>query len=328
MKDLNGILVALATPLSNDGSEIDYGRLCAHIDDMIEAGIHGIVPASGTGEYAFMTDAERMKVIEVAVRHINGRVPVVAQTSSISTADVIDRSKHAEQLGVDGLMILPPYLEIPSKSAIVRHYEMIARSVATPLVLYNVPFHAAEVDENMYRELIAVENIDYIKDSAGNMASLQKLIGTGGKVLTGSDALAPWAIMAGVHGMIWGAPNFAPHECVKLYELIRVGKIDDALSLWEKMRGIMLWLDGNGHDVNYIAGVKAAARITGRDLGPARRPTPPVSGAARHDIRLALSQMPNNRACEEYHVWRNWSEERNWLIQNHKAQISNLRYGN
>ena len=323
MKKLRGILAALSTPMTEKAHSIDVGRFRAHIDDMIQAGIHGVVPASGTGEYAYLNDDERYKLIEAGVKHVNGRVPVVAQTTAMSTQDVIERCKHAQGLGVDALMILPPYLEIPDERAIIRHYEFIARAVSTPIILYNVPSHAAEVTDDMFRELRAIENLDYIKDSSGDFSGLQKLIAVGGDVLTGIDSFAPYALLAGCKGMIWGAANFMPHECARLYDLIEADKIAEAFALWDSMKGIAMWLEGNRHDVRYLAGIKAAARLTGRDLGPARRPLPPVPGPARHDIRLALSTLPVNRSKEDHLVWRNWQEERDWLIQDHLGKSNN-----
>ena len=312
---LNGIFAAMCTPFEDDGETIDEGRYKAHIDDMIEAGLHGIVLCSGTGEYAYLRDEEKEQLIRVGAKHIDGRVPTVAQTTALSTADCINKARAAEDAGASAVMVMPPFLEPPTERGVIYHYEAIAKAVGIPVVMYNVPQQAAPLTLDIYRRLITVENLDYVKDSSGDFPELQKLIATGGGVLNGADPYAPYALMAGCTGMIWGAANFMPHECAKLYDLIAAGQHAEALALWEVMSPACLWLWSNGQGVDYLTGVKAATRLTGRDMGPARKPLPTVPGPARHDLRMALSRLPINRSKAERLVWRDWQEERDWLIQ-------------
>lgn len=318
MKQLTGIFAALCTPMDDPGEVIDLGKYRTHIDDIIGAGLHGLVLASGTGEYAYLSGAEKNELIAEGCRHVDGRVPTIAQTTALSTRDCIENAQFAQDAGASALMILPPYLEAPNERGVMYHYEAIAKSVTIPIVMYNVPAQAAPLTEYLYRKLLAVENLDYIKDSSGDILSLQKLIGIGGHVFNGSDPYAPYSLMAGCTGMIWGAANFMPHECAQLYDLIEAGKLNEAMALWDAMKTICFWLWGNGHDVDYLGGVKAATRLTGRDMGGSRKPLPPVPSVARHDIRMALSKLPVNRTKAERLVWRDWEEERDWLIQSYR----------
>ncbi len=318
MAELKGIFAAMCTPMDDSGDAIDPGRYRAHVDDMIEAGLHGLVLGSGTGEYAYLSDDERRWLIEEGCKHVNGRVPTIAQTTAMSTQDCIESARFAQDAGADALMVLPPFLEPPNERGVLYHYTAIAKSVSIPIVMYNVPAQAAPMTEELYRKVLAVENLDYIKDSSGDFVALQKLIGIGGNVLNGSDPYAVHSLMSGCVGMIWGAANFMPHECAQLYDLVATGKYAEALALWETMKAICLWLSGNVHDVDYLTGVKAATRLTGRDMGGARKPLPPVPGAARHDIKLALSKLPVNRTKVDRLVWRDWQEERDWLVQSYR----------
>ncbi len=315
MKNLYGILAAMCTPMDTHGETLDMGTYRAHIDDMISAGLHGVVLGSGTGEYAYLTRDEKRALIAEGARHVAGRAPTVAQVTELSTQEVIDGAMFAQDAGADAIMVMPPYLEAPNERGVMYHYTAVAKSVSIPVIMYNVPAQAAPLTEDLYRKLIAVENLDYVKDSSGDIMGLQKLVGIGGKVLNGADPYAPYSLMAGCVGMIWGAANFMPHECAKLYNLIQDGKLNEAMELWDTMKAICLWLWGNRHDVDYLTGVKAAARLTGRDMGGARKPLPPVPSAARHDLRIALSKLPVNRTKAERLVWRDWQEERDWLIQ-------------
>ena len=110
-KDLKGILVALITPFTDDGSKIDEGRLSAHIDHMINAGIHGLVPGGSTGEFTALTLEERKQLTELCVKYAAGRVPVVAGTGSTSTREAVDLAKHAAQSGAAALMVVPPFYD-------------------------------------------------------------------------------------------------------------------------------------------------------------------------------------------------------------------------
>lgn len=317
MTELKGILAAMCTPMDAAGEHIDFGRYRRHIDDMIEAGLHGVVLGSGTGEYAYLNTQEKRELIAVGAKHVAGRVPTVAQVTELATRDVIDGAMFAQDAGADALMIMPPYLEAPNERGVMYHYTAVAKAVSIPIVMYNVPAQAAPISESLYRKLIAVENLEYIKDSSGDMLGLQKLIGIGGKVLNGADPYAPYSLMAGCAGMIWGAANIMPHECARLYDLIAAGNLNEAMALWDSMKSICFWLWGNAHDVDYLTGVKAAVRLNGRDMGGARKPLPPVPSAARHELRMAMSKLPVNRTTVDRLVWRDWQEERDWLIQSY-----------
>jgi len=318
---LKGIFAAMCTPFDTSGEKLDEGRYTEHIDDMIEAGLHGLVLCSGTGEYAYLRDEEKMRLIELGVKHVNERVPTIAQTTALSTSDCIEKSKFAEQCGVSAVMVLPPFLEAPGERGVIYHYEAIAKAISIPVVMYNVPEQSCvDITPELYRRLLAIENLNYIKDSSADFTALQKLVGVGGGVLCGIDSLAPWSLMSGCCGMIWGAANFMPHECARLFDLISDGQHAEALKLWDTMKAISLWFGGNTFDVDYLTGVKAAARLSGRDMGPCRKPLPPVSGPARQAMRMALSRLPFNAVKDNRLLWRDWEEERDWLVQSTRGQ--------
>ncbi len=318
MTKLKGIFAAMCTPFDDTGEHIEEGKYTQHIDEMIEAGLHGLVLCSGTGEYAYLRDEEKQRLIELGAKHVNGRVPTIAQTTALSTADCIEKSRMAEDAGASAVMVLPPFLEAPGEKGIIYHYEALAKAISIPVVMYNVPEQSCvTITPELYRKLLAIENLDYIKDSSADFTAVQKLIGVGGGVLNGIDALAPYSLMAGCVGMIWGAANYMPHECAKLYDLIESGDYTEALELWRTMTALSLWFGGNNYDVDYLTGIKAAARLAGRDLGPCRRPLPPVPAPARQAIRMGMSKLPFNSAGNNRLVWRDWQEERDWLVQSY-----------
>lgn len=318
MSELRGVFAALCTPFDESGEHLDEGRYEAHIDEMIDSGLHGLVLCSGTGEYAYLRDAERDRLIELGARRVDGRVPTIAQTTALGTADTVERARRAEGAGVSALMVMPPFLEPPNERGVMYHYEAIAKAVSIPIVMYNVPAQSGvDITPDLYRRLVAIENLDYIKDSSGDFARLQKLVAIGGGVFCGADPLAPYALMAGACGMIWGAANAMPHECARLYDLVAAGKLADVLALWDRMKAACLFLWENDFGLDYLSGAKAAARLTGRDMGPTRKPLPPITAPARNALRMALAHLPDNPAKTDRLVWRDWLDERDWLVQSY-----------
>lgn len=320
MGQFHGVIVAVAMPMDGTGERIDEPALLDHLDWLIDAGVHGLLVLSGTGEYAYLRPEERRRVVERCLPHIAGRVPTMVQTSEMSVTDTIESSRHAEDHGADALMILPPWLESPSERGVLYHYEQVARSVATEIALYNTPAASGvEITPAMYRKLLAIDNIRYMKDSQGDLARIQKLAaigrGTKASVLCGVDPLAPFALMAGAAGMIWGCANIMPHECVQLVERIEAGQVAEALELWSLMWPTNAFMWENEFDVGFLPGVKTATEMVGRQMGPVRRPQMPVTGAARLAIEAALSTLPINGIDRSRLVWRPWEQEQDWLVR-------------
>jgi 4-hydroxy-tetrahydrodipicolinate synthase len=117
-KMFKGMCVPICTPFVEGGEAVDEGALKAHIDWLLEGGIHIILACGGTGEFAYLREAERRRVAEVTVRHVAGRADVFVQTSAINTADAVANSKAALDVGADAIMILPPYFEGPSMDGV------------------------------------------------------------------------------------------------------------------------------------------------------------------------------------------------------------------
>ena len=293
-KELKGVLAALCTPFDESGEHLAEGKLCAHIDRMIEAGVHGIVLCAGTGEFAFLREDEKRWIIELGTRHIDGRVAVIAQTSAINTADAIERAKHAEGAGADALMILPPYFEGPGEAGTIRHYERIAAAVSTPMVLYNIPQVAGfEITPALFERFLELDNVEYVKDSKGDLVSQQELVATGGKVLSGADPIAPFAIMAGSVGWIWGAVNVMPHESVQLYNLLVADRHAEALALWRRMAPLNIYFWYGVYNML----VKEAANLRGFDLGPVRASGMPATDGELEALRARLAPLESEPAA-------------------------------
>lgn len=288
MKTFKGMCVPICTPFMEGGDAVDEGALKAHIDWLIECGVHIILANGGTGEFAYLREAERRRIAEVTARHVAGRADVFVQTSAINTADAIAHSKAAKDIGADAIMVLPPYFEGPSMDGVKWHYETIARAVDLPLVVYNIPQHSnVDITPEIFAELLKIENIRYIKDSTASLVRIQQLVATGGGVFNGGDPIAFQGMLAGAVGAIWGAGNAMPREAVALYDLVTARKLNEAAALWEKMlpSQLFFWT----HDYN--PSIKAAAKIAGHGVGDCRRPQLPLKEAELAELRKAMQPL-------------------------------------
>ena len=288
MADLAGINLAMQTPFGADGS-IDFDTCKQLIDAYIDAGVHGLVLGSGTGQHPYLTEAECNQFYEVGIARINGRCNAICQTSALNMDGVARRSRHAEAHGADSLMILPPYLEGPvDDDGLFEFYREIDSEVKIDIVGYNIPQATGlSVSPELFRRLSALANFNYIKDSGGDMTVHQQYLQDGCRVLNGCDTTTVYALMAGAHGCIWGGANYMPHEAVLLYRLVAEGDFAGALTLWQKMLPSLLhiWT----HD--YMQCVLVAAKHRGFGLGNVRRPLRSLSSEAEAEMIATLAPL-------------------------------------
>jgi 4-hydroxy-tetrahydrodipicolinate synthase len=288
MSELKGICIPICTPFTKGGASIDEGALRAHIDSMLEARVHIIAVCGGTGEFPFLSESEKRRIAEIASRQIGGRCKLIVQTSAIRTEDAIENSKHAESVGADALLILPPYFEGPGESGVHWHYEHIAKAVSLPIMAYNIPQYSGfDITPEVFARLRRIDTIRYIKDSTGNMLRLEQLAASGAKVFNGCDHLNLYGLIAGATGCFSGGANAMPRETVELFELFEAGRLAEAAALWRKMQplNIVLWTA----PFNPVA--KAASNLSGRPVGECRRPVPPLTAEEMAAVKKAMAAL-------------------------------------
>ena len=279
---------ALCTPFSEDGEQVDETALRNHIDSMLEAGVHSILVNGGTGEFAYLTREERRRLAELASEHIDGRADYVVMASAVSTTEAIEYSKHAEGVGADCLLILPPYFEGPDLEGVYYHYARISGAVDLPIMVYNIPVHTGiDITPSFYQRLMEIDNVEYIKDSMADILRIQELLAVGAKVFNGGDPIAFFSLVAGCPGCVWGAVNAMPVEAVNLYNLVSSGSIGEARDLWEKMfpTNRFFWRHV------YNASVKAATNLSGRPVGPCRKPVQPLTDVEMAELKQAMAPL-------------------------------------
>jgi len=288
MADLKGINLAMQTPFDENGA-INYSIFEDLIDKYVAAGVHGLVLGAGTGQHPYLTEAECNRLYEVGAKRIAGRCNVICQTSALNMDEVIRRSRHAESVGADALMVLPPYLEGPSdEQGIFDFYKATDAELGIDLVGYNIPQATGiSVSPQLFERLTQLKNFNYIKDSAGDFTVHQEYLQTSGTVLNGCDTTTLYALMAGARGVIWGGANYMPSEAVDLYRLVDRKEYEQALALWQRMLPSLLFICRSP----YTPSVLRAAQLRGYGTGNVRSPLRKLSADQETQLRRSLEPL-------------------------------------
>jgi 4-hydroxy-tetrahydrodipicolinate synthase len=247
------------------------------------------VLGAGTGQHPYLTQQECNRLYELGARRINGRCKLICQTSALVLDELLERSKHAQGLGADALMILPPYIEGPEEDdGLFAFYETIDTAVEIDIIGYNIPqVTGISISVDLFRRLNQLEHFNYIKDSAGDLIRQQEYLATGYTVLNGCDPMTVFSFIAGARGCIWGGANYMPHESVRLFELVARGDIAGAMELWSRMIPSLLYIWRG----NYVPKVKAASRLRGFDGGGVRAPLQNLSDDEEDELAVYLEPL-------------------------------------
>ena len=235
---LKGSLVALITPMNQDGS-INYEQLHDLIDWHIENGTDGIVAVGTTGESATLPVEEHLAVIEATVKQVNKRVPVIAGTGANNTVEAIALSKAAEQAGADYTLSVVPYYNKPSQEGIYQHFKAIAEATSIPMIIYNVPGRTVvSMSNDTILRLAEIPNIVGVKEASGNIGNNIELINSvpeGFAVFSGDDPTGLPFMLCGGHGVVTVAANVAPKLFADMCRAALEGDIATARRLNEQL---------------------------------------------------------------------------------------------
>ena len=235
---LKGSLVALITPMNQDGS-INYEQLRDLIDWHIENGTDGIVAVGTTGESATLPVEEHLAVIEATVKHVNKRIPVIAGTGANNTVEAIALSQAAEQAGADYTLSVVPYYNKPSQEGIYQHFKAIAEATSIPMVIYNVPGRTVvSMSNDTILRLAEIPNIMGVKEASGKIGSNIELINSvpeGFAVFSGDDPTGLPFMLCGGHGVVTVAANVAPKLFADMCRAALEGDIATARRLNEQL---------------------------------------------------------------------------------------------
>ena len=249
MSKFRGAFVAIVTPFT-DG-RLDEKGLKDLIEFQIAGGTHGIVPCGTTGESATLTHAEHHRVVELTIKTVAGRVPVLAGTGSNSTSESIELTLAAKEAGADGALMITPYYNKPSQEGLYQHFKAVAEAVEIPIILYNVP---SRTSVNMLPATVArcaqIANIVGIKEATADLNQISQVIRLCPKdfvVMSGDDFTSMPTVMIGGAGVISVTSNVAPKDMAAMMDAALAGDIARAQELHYKLLPLMqaMFIDTN-----------------------------------------------------------------------------------
>ena len=284
---ITGSLVAIVTPMHEDGS-LDLASLAGLIEHHIEGGTDGIVSVGTTGESATLSHDEHQVVIEKTIRCVDGRIPVIAGTGSNSTAEALEMTKVAHELGADACLLVVPYYNKPTQEGLYQHFKLIAESVPVPQILYNVPGRTAvDLHNSTAICLSHIDNIIGIKDATADIERGRKLMEQSADDFvsySGQDTAAVELMLAGGKGTISVTANVAPRLMHEMCVAAVAGDIDLAFELNDKLMPL--------HEAMFIESnpipAKWGVSQQGYIQNSLRLPLVPLSDEAHDHVRAAM----------------------------------------
>jgi len=252
----SGTYTALITPFKGDES-VDEEALRKLVDAQIEGGVAGLVPVGTTGESPTVTHEENIRIIEIVVDEANGRVPVIAGTGSNSTAEAIQMTRQAKEVGASASLQVAPYYNKPSQEGFYRHFTAIADGVDLPMVVYNIPGRTGKnIETDTLMRLAEHPNIVAVKEASGSIPQVMDVASRKPEdfdLLSGDDNLAFPMIALGGSGIISVASNAAPGLISKLVKLARDGKLEKARAEHYRLLPLfkMVFFDTNPIPIKY-----------------------------------------------------------------------------
>ena len=311
---LRGCGTALVTPFSQDGA-VDENALRNLVAWQVESGIDFLIPCGTTGETPTLTHDEWLRVIDVTIEVVAGRVPIIAGATSNSTQEAVAKAKEvAARPGVNAILTASPYYNKPTQEGQYRHFRAIAEAVDKPVILYNVPGRtSANIEPATLARLSEVANIAGVKEASGNMSQIAEVLNSVPErflVFSGDDALTLPVIALGGVGIISVASNEIPREMAEMTRAALNNDWNTARTIHRKYLPLM---QANFIESNPLP-VKAVLAMMGKleevyrlPLLPMRRDTRSKLQKVAADAGLISRPAAQPAAATEFYVYENWA---------------------
>lgn len=287
---LRGCGTALVTPFNKQGA-LDEAVLRSLVEWQVTSGIDFLVPCGTTGETPTLTEAEWLRVIDITIEIVNGRVPIVAGATSNNTEDGVAKAKKVAARKVDAILTASPYYNKPTQEGQFQHFQAIARAVNKPLMLYNVPGRtAANIEPATLVRLAKIDNIIAVKEASGSMvqiAEVLNLVPENFLVFSGDDAITLPVISLGGVGIVSVASNVVPAELSKMTCAALNNDWANARKLHRKYLPLVqaLFIESNPMPV------KAVLAMMGRIEESYRLPMVPVKTQTKERLRIVADEV-------------------------------------
>ncbi|WP_419149305.1 dihydrodipicolinate synthase family protein [Pseudoalteromonas 'SMAR'] len=289
-----GVYPAVTTQF-NDDESINFDSTKAMINELIEEGVHGIIVLGTVGENCSLQADEKRAVLKAAKEVVAGRVPLLTGVAETTTALAVEFAKDAEQLGIDGLMVLPGMVYRSTEREAIHHYQQVARNIALPIMIYNNPVtYGVDVSIAGMKTLAQEDNIVSVKEATEDTRRVSELFSAFGErfvVFGGVDDIALESLMLGATGWISGLTNVFPRESVAIFKLAEQGRYQEARELWRWFLPL-LRLDTIPTLVQCI---KYAEYLAGRGSYVTRSPRLPLTPEEQAEVSRLYDQAMASR---------------------------------
>ena len=285
-----GVIPAIPTPFTADGSQVDEDALRRVTRHVVDAGVHGMMTTGGTGEFPHLTRDERRRVAAVVAEEAAGTVPIFAGTAACSTVEASALMEDAAAAGAAAAILVPPfYFPLPDEM-LYGFFEDVAAADVLPVVVYNNPLYTGNpLSPSLIASLMEVENVTGLKQSADDLGQLVEALrlseASGRSLCTGIDSQFYAALCVGAQGIFSTAAAIVPAQIVRLYDLQQAGDHAGAAAQHRVLQPLNRFLE---YDPGYVSPTKEALEMMGISCGPVRRPLPDFPENERPALRDAL----------------------------------------
>ncbi|OLB11349.1 MAG: dihydrodipicolinate synthase family protein [Gammaproteobacteria bacterium 13_2_20CM_66_19] len=290
----SGVFPAATTQFGADLA-LDTTATSAVQAALVRDGVHGVVLLGTVGENNSLTAEEKRTVLKGAVETVGGRVPLIAGVSELTTASAVAYARDAERIGVDGLMVLPAMVYVPTRAELEYHLRAVARATSLPIMLYNnPPAYRVNIEIETLERLAELRNIVAIKESAPDPRRFTDLLNALGEryvLFAGLDDVVFEALTLGARGWVSGLTNAFPAESLALYEAIRADDLERARRIYRWFMPL-LHLDS---DPDLVQSIKLAEALMGRGSERVRPPRLPLAGERRADVARRVERARATR---------------------------------
>jgi len=289
-----GIYPAMLSPFDENGN-LDFDMFGKNIEAQLDGGVHGLIIAGSLGEASVLSTEEKYDLLTYALKVVAGRVPVLLNIAENTTAAAIKVAQTSEELGADGLMLLPPMRYRADDREAVAYFRAVAQSTKLPILIYNNPVdYSTYVSLDMFEELLLEPNIQAVKESTRDLTNITRLKNRFGdrlKIMAGVDTLGLESLMLGADGLVAGLVDAFPRETVAMYDLVKAGEYNKAVEIYRWFMPL-LELDIHPKLVQYI---KLAATAEGISTPYTRAPRLPLIGEEEQRVKKIIADSIANR---------------------------------
>jgi len=283
-----GIYPAMLSPFDENGN-LDFDMFGKNIEAQLDGGVHGLIIAGSLGEASVLSTEEKYDLLTYALKVVAGRVPVLLNIAENTTAAAIKVAQTSEELGADGLMLLPPMRYRADDREAVAYFRAVAQSTKLPILIYNNPVdYSTYVSLDMFEELLLEPNIQAVKESTRDLTNITRLKNRFGdrlKIMAGVDTLGLESLMLGADGLVAGLVDAFPRETVAMYDLVKAGEDSKAVEIYRWFMPL-LELDIHPKLVQYI---KLAATAEGISTPYTRAPRLPLIGEEEQRVKKIIA---------------------------------------